>query len=511
MNKKTKVILGLGFALCATLALGACAMADTTQDDLLSKGYNVIVSYELNGGTFSGNENLTVVHYYPGKELEAGTLRLVEPGDKEFLDDYLVNTSGVVRGGYIHLGWYTGMESRTDASGNPLDENGELCDVTGKTQGHVFSDRWDFAEDRLSADSPYVQKDGNVYRFTLYAAWAPKYTFEFYRQKTAEEAANDAAGESPWLLYGSFNSDTPAEVKIPSWSEETGGLDYGNIPVYEGHTLDKIYADANLGTQCTETIPSKGILHTGGETDNGTAEQMIVRLYTTWTDGEWFHIKTASQLSKSFGENGCYEIEADLDFLDAANPDEEGNPTRLDWNGGGVRFSGIFHGNGHTISNLETVQTDASVLVSGGVFGAITAEAEITDVTFRDVRYEALFVSYNHRVGTASYGLFAGETDEEATVSGVKLSGKVVLGTLTNMDEDGGLDCFAIGLVSGNGVNKEIGYENVSVEIAEVIVDYDDDGLEVRGWFVKAVVGENGILTITHNENQQEDPNQQGN
>lgn len=534
--KKTKVIIGLGLALCAAAALGACAAAGEG-DDLIRKGYNVVVSYELNGGVFGAGSSsagssggaeedeipaaFSIVHYYKGSELSGG-VALLEPGSKEF-EVGGTNLSTVARGGYFQIGWYRSMEPRVNEKNEPLDENGELCSETGKPQGHVFSGKWDFGEDRLTeADFPAGPDEKNAYRFTLYAAWSPNYIYEFYREKTDGELAAEkqkyeadqqkqiADGtlkpedakpfvEEKWLMYGSINRPNDGSpVAIPALDPETGAWEYGVVPQYAGHTIEKIYSDSALAEEYTSPIAH------GGQVDEeiGTAENMIVRCYTTWRDGVWYEIRTAEQFYDNFDAAGCYVIKSDLDF------------TGVRWNGSNKTFTGKIVGNGYTISNLVGEQREETnaPLHAGGVFGVISAEASITDVHFENLAFNLYYCDYLRATSGATYGLFAGSIEEEATVENVTVTGTLNLGMLTNRFDMNGsyFGNFAVGLVSGDAVNKEISSDGCSVGYLEVdVIIRNEDGStrQAKGYPVKATsVGQDGILTIALNEDKTQKP-----
>lgn len=527
--KKTKVIIGLGLALCAAVALGACAAADR-EDELIREGYNVVVSYELNGGLFGtdassssggteGEDAFNIVHYYRGEEL-AGGIGLLEPGDKQLESSGTV-LSAVARGGYFQIGWYRSMEPRINKAGEALDENGELCSETGKPQGHFFSGKWDFSKDRLKeTDFPDGPDEKGAYRLTLYAAWAPNYVYEFYREKTDAELADEkqkyeeeqqdqiADGtlkpedakpfvEEKWLMYQSVNRPADGSpIAIPALDPETGAWKYGAVPQYAGHTIEKIYADSALTEEYTAPIPHEGQV----DEEHGTAEKMIVRCYTTWRDGVWYEIRTADQFYDNFEPAGHYVIQDDLDF------------TGLKWSGCAVTFTGSIEGNGHTFSNLKGEQSSTSApLHAGGVFGVIASGASIRDVHFEDVVFDLYYCDYLHATSGASYGLFAGEIAAGATVEGVTLSGTINLGMLTNRfdtEGEGYFANFAVGLVSGNAENMGISYENCHVGYlaVDVIVEGEEGSSQIKGYPVKATVGAEGILAIVRNDDKTKKP-----
>ena len=255
---------------------------------------------------------------------------------------------------------------------------------------------------------------------TLYAAWIPYFEIEFYALDTGE------------LLHTmTYDPTVGKELNVPSWDEETGTLELYDFPEREGYTFDGVYLDAT-GTQ---QITDAQITHPGQvDYATGTATNSQLKLYVDWMEGEWYHIYTAEQFADNATMNGCYELYADLDFS------EDTWPTAFMYG----NFSGQIVGNGHTISNIELVQTNNSK-TNAGLFGALTDGAKVSDVTFTNV---ALTIESGTRVNGTNYGLFAGTISDSAVITGTS-----VVNSTLYIDSDCyfGVDDYSIGLVCGMG------------------------------------------------------------
>ena len=495
MNKRTKAIIGLGFALCATLALGACATrGDTTIEDHIDRGFNLFIEYDRNGGVVSNRDGVELIDHFRSSGLDSG-VKLDAPGDAN-RGVSNASASRISRDGYRLLGWY---RERTDRVENDqaVDENGELASVSGKPQAYMYSGLWNFATDRVTRDMVETKHDSRgkeYFTFKLYAAWAPEFTYAFYNENEAGE----------WVQYGSCTLPAGSQsIPTPTWDEEEGELNYGTVPVYSTEdkqsSLTGMYADPGKTTviadNLMDNIVETSIPHSGkDDLTTGTATEVVKKVYTTWRDGVWYRIKTAEQFSKHLTAAGNYDLYADLDFSEVA------------WNGSLMQFSGSINGGGHTVSNINVTQ--ANSIRAGGVFGAITAEASIRDVTFADVSFT---------VGNATtsvgglYGLFAGSIDDKATITGVSVSGLIYLGDLY---PGANFNNFTVGLVCGNCADINLSAKGITADIDVRIakVDYLEDAqgnYPVEGWAVLAQKNEDGTLTITKNPDVTKDPNPQ--
>ena len=217
----------------------------------------------------------------------------------------------------------------------------------------------------------------------------------------------------------------------------------------------------------TQPVDTEVITHSGSVNyDNGTSSNGSMKLYVDWLEGEWFHIYTAEQFIKNAKLNGNYVIHEDLDFADVIWP------TSLMH---GV-FTGTIEGNGHTFKNVSAAQTNNSKMVSG-LFGQIKDTAKITDLTIENA---AFTIQKGARVNGSSFGLLAGQIDDNATLNNVKIidSKLQIDSNCAFLSED-----YSIGLICGTGNEHSIdasGITCIAVGDAPETVEITLEGTSVR-------------------------------
>ena len=509
MVKKLKVLLLVlgACALCSGIA--ACATM-TPPEEYEAQGYNITVSYDPNGGSFMGRDGVTIVDMFNPSRYQADadgnvSIKLTEPTDPD-------RPSGssepitLTRTGYFLAGWYRTRNIVTDTEGNPVDENGAVLEETEdgnyvyvgtETTGYpayTYAGQWDFEEDRLVYDGTEESRT-----LTLYACWVPYFEFDYYYEENGE-----------WVLYdttdfdykttnaegsSSFDRDT---VWLPQWDD--GAMNYGHsyadnsmfeFPARDGYTFDAAYADAQREQPITETY-----VHTGYvDYETGTAVNRVQNIYVDFLEGTRYRIETAEQLAAHGDADGWYEILADLDF--GAGTDSPVTwPAALSSN----VFTGRFYsseGNAFTVSNV-LVTHNSRAAQQGGLFGAVGAGAVVEDVSFENITFDVSYVG--QRLRDLMFGVFAGNIEEEAQVSGVTLSGATMrIGAITpgtgysfNLVANGD----RTGLTVTDSVKLEVygtdlmnGTFNFTVRFVE-----DENGDPVRP---EITVNENGDLGIT--------------
>lgn len=404
-NAMKNAIIVLSVVLTALFAV-SCGDASTPYETNDNDNYTVSVKYDANGGFFTTNTSVIVDSYnvndIPKNANGNVDIALLPPDADERGNDAF----SAVKNGYFLAGWYTERIEQTDKDGNTT---------------YSYSGKWDFERNTLEID-PKKNYSSDKSLLTLYAAWVPLFKIEFYDIGSKE-------------LIEEFTYDPTASesIRVPKWNEKTGALDMFDFPEKSGYTYKTAYYDVSKENELVgETVEHCGKV----DLATGTAVDPTLKLYVDWTEGEWYRITTADQFIKSFSVDGCYEILADLDFSGKIWPTASmyGN------------FSGTINGNGHVFKNISVTQTQNSK-VNAGIFGQLTEDATIKDITFENA-------SFTIQAGTrvpANYGLFAGTVSANATVEGVKL----VAGTLM-IDSSCyfGVDDYSIGLVCGSGNDK---------------------------------------------------------
>lgn len=423
MKKRTKLIIGLIAA-----SAGCCIMAACSTDNSPYGDFNMpTVHFDPNGGQFASTDYVTMTDAYPYEQAVKG-VKLLEPGD-EVRGEKVWELSAISRSGYFLAGWYKERALRTDENGNPLDEDGNLCSVSGKEQGYSYSGRWDFENDLFTVKNDWQYAEGE-YTLTLYAAWIPDFSYAFYEET-----------ENGWAFYNtySFNPmNTPEDMAIgvPSLDGDGVAMEYSTkFPQSSGKTFTAAYADADKTEACGEVFSHRGVV----DLEHGVSVNGITACYTTWKAGVWFNIYTAEQFLDKVRTDGCYDIKADLDF------------TELSWSAGLARgsFTGQIVGNGHVFSNISVMQTEVAQTY-GGLFGRIAAEAVIKDVSFLNVTY---ILAVGSRLNPSSFGLFAGELAPNATVENVNVTGTLQIGNIYRTADYG---TYNIGELIGNSTTREI-------------------------------------------------------
>ncbi|MBQ3002426.1 MAG: hypothetical protein IJD82_01695 [Clostridia bacterium] len=408
MKHLTKTILLAALCLAALLCASGCSAEKTPYEVNNDQQYNISVKYDANGGIFTTNTSV-IVDSYNLAELAKNAngkaeIALLSPDNAARGNDAF----SAIKNGYFLAGWYA---VRNEVAG-------------GEADAYTYADRWDFAADRLEVD-PNGTYSAETPVLTLYAAWVPLFEVEFYDR---------ASGE----LISTLTLDPTVKqtVTLPAWSTETGAIDMHDFPEKKGYTFASVSTDAS-GEQVLEgeTFTHPGKLNT----ENGSAEQSVAKLYIDWTEGEWYRIYTAEQLSDNASLTGHYEICADLDFTD------EIWPTSFMYG----NFSGEIKGNGYTFKNITVSQTNNSK-VNAGLFGHLTEDASITDLTLENVTFT---IEKGTRVTGASFGLLAGTISKDAALDGVAIKNS------TLQIDSGcyfGVTDYSIGLVCGMGDDSVI-------------------------------------------------------
>ena len=377
--------------------------------DLEKDGYTVKVTFDSNGGTFKGSDS-SVIDLFKPEDLGEDGIQLLAPDDSRRDKN---NALTVTKAGYFLAGWYREM--------TPVDpENPDA--------GYTYSGKWDFENDRLTESD-----------LTLYAAWVPYYQYEIY--------AVDKNGET--VLVSSVSA---INLTIPEWAKGDVTLDMDNFPVREGYTLENVYYDAAMTQKVEGTLNNAGTKKIiSGEWDEETATSLtpVIRLYTTWQDGERYRIYSTDDLRKNADANGYYEIYADLDF------------TGLDWPNvfTNDKFSGKIFGNGHTISGV-TIESTSRSRINNGLFATIEDGAYIENLHFENITHTINLMSV---APGASFGLLAGTISSGAEFNGVTVSGKLLIGD--NCASLVGNTDYTIGALAGSGEVNGIEY-NITVEKA---------------------------------------------
>lgn len=403
MKLKIKAIAMVLLMLSVVLAAG-CSAEESPYARNDAQGYNLSVKYDANGGVFTTNTSVIVDTYHPDQLPKDGSgnaqIALLAPDNALRGNDAFT----AVKNGCFLAGWYAQRNESLDAEGNTV---------------YTYSQPWNFETDTLPVDLSQSHTAAEPV-LTLYAAWVPLFEVAVYDRSTGE-----------YLDSYTFQPDNAEPIQLPAWNKETGAIEMYRFPEKSGCTFSALYLDAE-GTQAVtgETLSHPGTV----DYATGTAENTCLKVYADYLEGEWFHIYTAQQFADNASVKGSYVIHSDLDFSEVNWPTSfmHGN------------FSGTIEGNGFRFTNIHLTQTNNSK-VNTGLFGYLTENAKITDVTFENV---TLTIQGGTRVAGSCYGLVAGSVSSDAALSGLAVkSSRILIDSACYF----GVNDYVIGLVCGMG------------------------------------------------------------
>ncbi len=375
---KKLVFLCLLF-VCTVLVLTACGAPNPYEvnDEM---NYNVSIRFDANGGSFTGvdSDSPILVDSYditglPKNAQGKVDLPLLDPTDDHRGKDKKTASNP----GYFLVGWYQERTETTDASGN---------------KAYTYAKPWDFSKDRFQVD-PNGEHTAKEPLLTLYAAWAPAFTIEYY------------ALDSGSLLHtATVDPNAGMEFAVPNWNQETGAMNMYEFPEKEGFTFSAAYFDSQKQKPVEgETVSHPGIIHR----ENATVENTTLKLYLDYQEGKWFRIHNADQFIANAAPGNSFDIQDDLDFTGKIWPSVLING----------KYAGTILGNGHTIQNV-TFRHSSLDRLTAGLFGTLTEDAVLQDVHFRNVMFTVEKCSYK----PCSFGLLAGVASEEAVLQNVTIT-----------------------------------------------------------------------------------------
>lgn len=182
---KKRIFSALFAIILIASAVGMTACAGNVYDELAKDGYTVKVTFDANGGAVNETQDVTIVEVYDASNVvtrggKTG-IALLAPEDARRKSGVFKLTKSDETTLYYQVGWYTTRELRFDENGQALDCFGVPVSESGREQGYVYSGKWDFDKDVID---PEALENGE---FTLYAAWIPTFTYEFYSKNESGE------------------------------------------------------------------------------------------------------------------------------------------------------------------------------------------------------------------------------------------------------------------------------------------------------------------------------------
>ena len=259
-NRKIRNV-AVSVALLAVIIAGVafittkCSKDNSPYEAYGENGYTVSVKYDANGGIFTTNTSTLVDTYnldkLPTAEDGKKLLTLIDPASSHRGNQ----AYSAARVGYYLAGWYAERTELTDDSGNVI--------------GYTYGTRWDFDSSRyaISASASYNPENPVL---TLYAAWVPAFTYEFY--------SVDDNGSITLLSEKKTNPVLGDEFTLPSFDAENGTIEIGGV-------LYTVYYDQS----CTETkrIDRETVSHSGSyDPYTATVTDPVMKLYCKIVDEE---------------------------------------------------------------------------------------------------------------------------------------------------------------------------------------------------------------------------------
>lgn len=259
-------ILAATLLIALAMSLAACGQGNI-YDSLAKDGYTVRVRFDAGGAYVNDTQNVSIVEVF--SEDSAVTGKNGASGIPLLAPDDPLRGEGVFKlakidgtNNYFQIGWYRERTPVIDSEGNPLDVFGVPVSESKREQAYTYSGKWDFDRDLID---PASLEDGEM---TLYAAWAPFFTYEFYSQNESGE-------------FEMIGSKQKLTLNIPKVNEATGKINMNDFPKVSGKVFTAAYLDEGMTQEITKNIDGR---QNFVNYENGTVDTTIVKIYVTWTE-----------------------------------------------------------------------------------------------------------------------------------------------------------------------------------------------------------------------------------
>lgn len=391
MKKILLLIIAATLIVAAAMTLSSCKNWDNPYEAIDKEGDAISIRYLANGGTFAQEETAVLYDVYKlssVKEVNGKkTVSIIAPEDNRRSlaggkdnKDFIVHKDPKA---YKLAGW---AEVVTDDNGNPvLDDNGN----------YQLGKRWDFSKDVISID-PEKSYSSTQPVLTLAAIWSSYYSFEFYMQ--------NALGE--WVAIENSTQSNINTLIYPIWKD--GKLNMKDYPTIDGKTFVTAYSDPEMTNEITGDVTPE-VAEDGNN---------VMKIYTTWQEGNWYRITEGNQINSINDLNGNYIIMNDVVVTKWRSAYTKGT-----FNGSilSAKAAGIENGKDYKISGLSTdsIKADKNNK-SVGLFASIGANAKIAGITFDNITVN--FQGSASDVTERYYGLLAGTIEDGAEFTDVKIT-----------------------------------------------------------------------------------------
>lgn len=362
-----KIILVVCIAICGLFILSACE-SHTLESEKDKYDLSVDVTYHANGGEFNNNDNKALVCFKEGSyALNLGT-------DNIIYGDLILKYEK-----HSLVGWYY---AETDSEGNVIyeDEKKGLIKLTDQ--------KFDFTKP--------LEKDSVIH---IGAKWLADTKLEILlanESVISNELTYNGTTYKSGDAISSYQFDVSGKVSKPSRDPITKKSEGP-----EGYVVAEYYYDID----CTEVV--KWPVISTGENEN-------TQIYAKYLTDEWTVIENQIDLYQMFNvanNNGKFFIKNDIN----ASSESVKNVDN-------IVFNGEIRGNGHTISGytVRNVSIGEGSYVS--LFGTITQDAKISDITFKDFKIE-FSNSTKPDYASINASFLAKEIQAGATIENLKIDG----------------------------------------------------------------------------------------
>lgn len=458
MKFKTKVKIVILCILAVTLCVccAGCIGEMTAWDFLKGQNANQSITYYANGGKFGqlGSEGAskdTVDIYYKEN---------VNVISDDFTctanEDYYLN-----RPGYTFQGWYA---AKTDADGNPeylcYDKDGNLVDADSDKIAKKVLQISD-----TPADTSPIKKDEHRY---FCAAWSQDayLLVKLVSNEAVEISKAVTVGGETFEAGHTFNPGDYIASAIFTTSGNVSSVTLSAISIAEsdGHTFLQYYQDEECNTPISRYVRGE---------DEQEGENSIV--YAKYIKGKYTIVKDVNDVANMFQNldsgKSYYFFNTDKNEIDMTGRSISLKNT--------TECNVKIYGNGFTIKNLTYGRELVPFSVTGGsnysMFGKLTAEASINDLTLQNITMTVTArsgITANTTFYAISREVVEGATFTGFAIEGITLKMKIPSSsTIANIPADG--DSYDTGswLFGGGESDEEVMQRFTGISVNGAVIE----------------------------------------